>query len=137
MRFTIAARLALGLTGATLIACTTATAPGGPTIDGTYVLQSVSGRGPASGTLRLTTSGYAERRVRFTEADGSLSREYLDRGTVVARADSTLELELKAMDIMASEPWHPESRLIDAATVELRHPDPDDGSDIVETYRRR
>jgi hypothetical protein len=134
--FKTMARLAFGILGATLLACSTSTAPDGPMVDGTYVLQSVSGRGPSMGTLRLTRQGYAERRVRFQESDGSLSREYLARGTVVVLADSTLELELKEMDIMASEPWHPESRLVNGA-VEIRHPDPDYGPDIVETYVRQ
>ena len=137
MQLRTAARLALGLAGAALLACSTATAPDRPAIDGTYVLTSVSGRGPATGTLRLTSQGYAERRVRFTDPDGSLSREYLARGTVVVRADSSLAIELKDMDIMASEPWHPTSRLIDGWTVEIRHPDPDYGPDIVETSSRQ
>lgn len=135
MSFHRTARLALGIAGATLWGCAT---PTGPTseLDGTYVLESATGRGPASGSLILTRQGYAERRVRFREANGGLSKEYLARGSVTVRPDSTIELELREMDTISNLPWKPATRLIQGG-VEIRHTDAADGPDIIEKYRRK
>ena len=130
-------KVALGALCATLLACADMTAPASASdVDGTYILESASGRGPVSGTLILTRQGYAERRVRFRDANGGLSKEYLARGTVTVRADKTIDLELREMDGTRSEPWKPATRLVDGK-VEIRHPDPADGADIVEAYRRQ
>lgn len=127
--------MALCVIGTALGACAS---PTGPTsaIDGTYLLESASGAGPASGTLILTRQGYAERRVRFRMAGGSLSREYLARGTVTVRPDNTIDLELREMDLTATEMWNPEARLIDGG-LEITHPASEDGPGIVEIYRRK
>jgi hypothetical protein len=114
-------------------ACTSVSGPGLP-IDGSYVLDSVSGDGPASGTLVLTHQGYAERRVRFREVDSTLSKEYLARGTVVVHADGALDIELREVGARADDPWVPAARWM-GDRVELR--DRIDTVDVVEVYRRK
>ena len=115
--------------------CATPTDPG-VAIDGTYVLESASGRGPISGTLILTRQGYAERRVRFRQPNGALSKEYLARGSVTVNPDNTIAMELREMDITSDLPWSPDARLIEGG-IEISHPDGGDGPAIVETYRRK
>ena len=103
-------------------------------ISGTYILHHVTGNGPAEGSLVLTRQGYAERRVRYREADGSLSKEYLARGTVAVGADETLELKLTDAGARGRDPWCPEARW-NADAVELRADD-GSGTTAVEVYRR-
>ena len=128
-------RIALAVLGATLWGCSDATAPAAD-IDGIYVLESVSGRGPAFGTLILTRQGYAERRVRFRESNGGLSKEYLARGSAELQSDYTIALELREIGVASDFMWTPAARLVDG-TVEIRHPDPADGPEIVERYRKK
>jgi hypothetical protein len=105
-------------------------------INGTYSLASVTGRGPATGTLVLTRQGYAERRVRFRELGGALSREYLARGTAEFQSDSTILLTLREMDPASPIPWTPDARFTGKG-VQIVYYDVVDGSEIVETYRRQ
>jgi hypothetical protein len=135
MSFAKVVRTAAGFAAVVIAGCATPTDPG-VAIDGTYVLESASGRGPISGTLILTRQGYAERRVRFRQPSGALSKEYLARGRVTVKPDNTIELELREMDITSDLPWTPSARLIEGG-IEISHPDAGDGQDIVETYRRR
>jgi hypothetical protein len=127
--------MALCVIGTALCACSAPTAPTSD-IDGTYLLERASGAGPVSGFLILTRQGYAERRVRFRLAGGSLSKEYLARGTVTVRPDHTIDLELREMDLTATEMWKPEARLIEGG-LEITHPPSEDGPGIVEIYRRK
>jgi hypothetical protein len=135
MSFARAARVAAAVIVGALAGCTSVTAPA-DSVSGTYVLASASGPGPVSGILILTRQGYAERRVRFREPNGALSKEYLARGTITVNADNTVELELREMGVMASDPWRPQTRL-DGATIEIRHSDAGEGATIVEVYRRK
>jgi hypothetical protein len=107
------------------------TGPGYSVLAGTYSLTSVSGRGPSSGLLVLSSSGQAERRVRF--ASGSTSPEYVARGSYRLREDGSIELQLREDDGRSEYVWRPAARRIGRA-VEIRHPDPGDGADIIETY---
>jgi len=109
------------------------TGPGNALVAGTYALASVSGRGPASGSLTLTTTGQAERRVRFTQVAGS--PEYVARGTYTVRPGGVIELQLREDDGRSQYVWRPAAVLVGGA-VELRYPDPADGPDIVERYER-
>jgi hypothetical protein len=126
--------LAAGAGCALVIACSTVADPG-LALNGTYILDRSTGNGPASGTLILTSRGYAERRVRYREGNGGMSEEYLARGTAQLKADSTIELELREMNLTSGEPWTPRAKLTPAG-VEMSYPDLIDGSAIVETYRR-
>ena len=129
------ARVAVCLVAAALGGCSTTTAPA-TAISGTFVLDTASGAGPATGTLILTAQGYAERRVRFRLSDSTLSREYLARGIVTVGADQTAELELREMDLTSSERWKSNVRLM-ADGLEVEYPNPADGAAIVESYRRK
>ena len=135
MSFARVVRTAAGIAAVVIAGCATPTDPG-VAIDGTYVLESASGRGPITGTLILTRQGYAERRVRFRQPNGGLSKEYLARGRVTVKPDDTIELELREMDLTSDLPWTPSTRLIDGG-IEISHPDGGDGPEIVETYRRK
>ena len=107
------------------------TGPGYAILGGTYRLTSASGRGPASGALILSSSGQVERRVRF--APDNTSPEYVARGTYELREDGTIDLQLREDDGRSAYVWRPLARLVGGA-VEIRHPDPADGPDIIETY---
>jgi hypothetical protein len=103
---------------------------------GTYVLESVSGRGPASGTMLLSLSGAAERRVRYAPSSGGLSAEYVARGTFRLTGGGDVTLELRENDGQSPYVWRPRATL-SGDVLRLRHPDPADGPDIVESYRRQ
>jgi hypothetical protein len=136
MSFAKVVRTAAGLAAAVMMGCATPTDPTAADVNGTYVLESASGRGPASGMLILTRQGYAERRVRFREPNGGLSKEYLARGSVTVNPDNTIALELREMDLMTDLPWTPNARLTESG-IEITHPDAGDGPPIVEQYRRK
>jgi hypothetical protein len=129
------ARLALGLACATMWGCSSVTDPG-TSLNGTYVLESASAGGPVAGTLILTRQGYAERRVRFREPGGGLSKEYLTRGTATLDDDGTIRLVLREMSTMETLPWTPNARVIDDG-IEILDRDAAEGLDLIETYRRR
>jgi len=110
-----------------------ATGPGYGLLAGTWTLSSVSGRGPISGGLILSPAGGAERRVRYGRDTGS--PESVARGTYRLRSDGTIDLQLRENDGRSEYVWRPIAR-VTGGSVEIRHPDPADGPDIVETYRR-
>ena len=103
---------------------------------GTYMMTAVSGRGPAEGSVSFSATGEAERRVRYRQSTGILSSEYVARGTFQARVDGTIDLRLRENDGQSPHVWRPITRL-DGGKLSLRHPDPADGPDIVETYQRQ
>ncbi len=111
------------------------TEPTEPRGAGVYVLQAVSGRGPATGSTILRPDGTAERRVRYAEDGARLSAEHVAHGTYALRPDGTLRLRLREDAGRSPHVWEPAARLV-ADELELRHPDPADGPDIVERYRR-
>ena len=128
--------IALGVLCVLIAGCEAAMTDPAVLMTGTYVLDSVDGRGPANGILILTRQGYAERRVRFRDADGELTREFLARGTAEFQPDSTIALILKEIDPASEEPWTPAARLI-AGGVQIRYYDFIDASPIVEIWRRQ
>lgn len=109
------------------------TAPGNAFMAGSWALVSVSGRGPASGSLILSVTGQAERRVRYAQTSGGA--EYVARGTYRVRAGGVIELQLREDDGRSEYVWQPMAVLTEGA-VEFRYPDPADGPDIVERYQR-
>jgi hypothetical protein len=111
------------------------TALGPRTAQGLYGLESTSGRGAASGTVVLSADGTAERRARYSQTGGGVSAEYVARGTFQVGAGGTVDLQLREDDGRSSYVWRPRAVLI-GAVLELRYPDPGDGPDIVESYRR-
>ena len=108
----------------------------GPAIaHGTYTLESVSGRGPASGTMVLSLSGAAERRVRYARSSG-LTAEYVARGSFRLTGGGAVTFQLREDDGKSPHVWRPRATL-SGEVLQLRHPDPADGPDIVESYRRQ
>lgn len=122
---------------ATLTACdgSSSSEPVPALASGTYALVAVSGRGPATGVFIVSNDGDAERRVRSRLPSGELSAEYVARGTIAVRTDGTIDLQLREDSGRAVYIWRPAAYVQGGALV-LRHPDPADGPDIVETYRR-
>jgi hypothetical protein len=102
---------------------------------GTYVLEAVSGRGPVSGAFVLTGSGGAERRVQYAPPRGTGAREYVATGTFRLRAYS-IDFALREDEGRSPYVWRPRGEW-SAGRFNIRHPDPADGPDIVETYRRQ
>jgi hypothetical protein len=105
-------------------------------VAGVYVLTTVTGRGPATGNLSLSPFGDVVRRVRYRQGGGELSAEHVARGSFLVRADGSVDLRLREDDGRAAHEWRPLARLNDGMFV-LRHPDPADGPDIIETYERQ
>jgi hypothetical protein len=103
---------------------------------GTYVLESVTGRGPAAGTVLLTPTGQAVRRVRYAQAAAVLSPEWIARGTFSIAGSGVLDLRLREDDGRSTHVWRPSATLVHSV-LRIRHPDPADGPDIVESYRRQ
>ena len=96
---------------------------------GTYVLESVTGRGPVEGTFLLGTDGRAQRQVRYA---GSSSLSVMV-GSWRIEADE-IAFGLQANPVNAYMwPVRGEWR---GTGFTIRYPDPADGPDIVETYRR-
>ena len=103
---------------------------------GTYTLEAVSGRGAASGSIVLSMAGEAVRRVRYAQPGVSQSMEYVARGSFRLAADGTLDLRLREDDGRSPYVWQPVASLR-GGVLQLRFPDPGDGPDIVESYRRQ
>jgi hypothetical protein len=99
-------------------------------LPGTYVLESVTGRGPSGGTFVLAASGTAERRVHYASAT-----EYVAVGTYRTDAD-TIRFALRENNGQSEYVWQVRG-ILAGDRFSIRHPDPADGPDIVETYRRR
>jgi hypothetical protein len=102
---------------------------------GSYVLDSVSGRGPTVGSMLLLPSGQVERKVRYRQPDGSLSNEYVALGTFHLTEASSLEIGLREDGGTSSYVWKPLAALRDGM-LSLEYPDPADGPNIVERYKR-
>jgi hypothetical protein len=112
-----------------------AAGPSPSEVAGTYVMTTVSGRGPVTGSLSLSPLGDVVRRVHYRQSSGELSPEYIARGRFQVRADGTVDLRLREDDGRSPHEWRPLARLNDGVFT-LRHPDPADGPDIIETYER-
>ena len=98
-------------------------------VAGTYVLESVSGRGPAEGTFLLGSDGWAQRQVRYA-GNPNL---YVMVGTwQIAAGEIAFGLQENPVQAFMW-PVRGEWR---GTGFTIRYPDPADGPDIVETYRR-
>jgi hypothetical protein len=101
---------------------------------GSYTLDSVSGDGPATGSLVLIPGGYADRRVRYRQGDGSLSPEYVTIGTFRVTDAQSLDIALRenGNSVYVFKPTATLANRI----LSLGYPGPADGW-IVEMYKRR
>jgi len=102
---------------------------------GSYSLESVSGRGPATGSMALIPGGHAERRVRYRQPDGSLSSEYVAIGAFRVTEAQGVELSLHENGGSSPYVWKL-TAILDDGVLSLGYPDGADGW-IVETYRRQ
>jgi hypothetical protein len=121
------------LVAAAVLAFATACDDGDTTLPvgaaGNYVLESVSGRGPAEGTFILGTDGAAQRQVRYA-GNPNL---YVMVGTWRIEAGE-IAFGLQENPVQAYMwPVRGEWR---GTGFTIRYPDPADWADIVETYRR-
>ena len=96
---------------------------------GTYVLESVSGRGPAEGTFVLGADGAAQRYVRYA---GSSSLSVMVGSWRIEAGEIVFGLQANPINAYMW-PVRGEWR---GTGFTIRYPDPADGPDIVETYRR-
>ena len=102
---------------------------------GRYTMTAVRGRGPATGTLTLSATGDAERRVRYQLNTGTLSSEYVARGTFQPQPDGTVDLQLREDNGRSAYVWRPFAEWHDGV-LSISYPDAADGPAIVETYQR-
>ncbi|HEX7981744.1 MAG TPA: hypothetical protein VF461_24265 [Gemmatimonadaceae bacterium] len=100
---------------------------------GTFVLESVSGRGPATGTITLTSNGRADRQAHFT-SQGSPFDQHLV-GSFRIEGDS-IAFMLVPSDSPSNVVWPVTGLWLDTEFT-LQYPDPSDGPAIVERYRRQ
>jgi hypothetical protein len=98
---------------------------------GIYELQTAIGRGPVSGTFTLSANGQAVRRVRFVV---SSQVENVSTGSFTIDANGISFLLTDTSSPAYAWPVRGEWR---GTSFTIRYPDPADGPDIVETYRRR
>jgi hypothetical protein len=100
---------------------------------GTYVLASVSGRGPTSGSITLYPDGKADRRVQYAPSGGAA--QSWEMGTYemdVQGITFTLREATAASSVWS---WLVRGQWVGSG-FSISYPDPADGPDIVETYRR-
>lgn len=106
--------------------------PAQPTPDaavGIYVLESVSGRGPAEGTFVLGADGWAKRSVRYA---GNSSLSVMAGSWRIEGGEIAFGLQASPINAYMW-PVRGEWR---GTGFTIRYPDPADGPDIIETYRR-
>jgi hypothetical protein len=102
-------------------------------IRGNYILDSVTGRGPATGSLSFVVTGQVIWKVRYSQPDGSLSGEYVAIGTFSNTGTNTIEFNLRENGGTSPYVWTV-SGMTEQGVISLRYPDPADGW-IVERYR--
>jgi hypothetical protein len=102
-------------------------------LNGTYALESVTGNGPATGSLLFMASGLVIRTVHYRLSDGSLSAEYVAVGTFRGSTNA-IDFKLRENGGSSSYVWSVSGSVEEGGVVVLRYPDPADGW-IAERYR--
>ena len=123
-------RRALVLALALAAACSDSTAPTPVRAAGTYTLAMVTGRGPASGFFILSADGRAERRVRYATIPDDIiyvGGFRVDGGKIA--------FNLVPSGRFGDFPWPVSGQWL-GSQFTITYPDPADGPDIVERYRR-
>jgi hypothetical protein len=100
---------------------------------GTYVLESVTGRGPASGTFTLTADGRAERQVHFTSQGSPFDQHLIGSFRIDGEQ---IAFTLIPSDTPADFVWPVTGQWLGSAFT-ITYADPADGPAIVERYRRQ
>ena len=134
MRNRLRSLRALALAVVVAVACSDGTTPVTSVQGaGVYTLESVTGRGPESGTFTLTADGGAERQVRYAALVNPVDQRYVGSFTLEG---SSIRFNLVPGDTPAAYVW-PVNGDWRGSSFTIHYPDPADGPDIVETYRRR
>jgi hypothetical protein len=118
-----------------LLSCQSVDEPRQSLALGSYLLESVSGRGPSLGTIVLLPGGQVGRSVRYARPDGTLSAEYVAVGTFRVNGDATIEFSLRENGGASNYVWKVPATFKDGV-LSLSYPDPADGW-IVENYRHQ
>jgi hypothetical protein len=133
MRHLLRSRRVLLLAVVHAVACSESTTSLTPVqAAGVYTLESVSGRGPASGTFTLTADGRAERQVRYASVGGLVAQRFVGSFSIDG---SSIAFNLVPGDAPASYVWPIRGEWL-GSQFTITYPDPADGPDIVERYRR-
>jgi hypothetical protein len=111
--------------GFVVAACRNDVQPDHPRVNGTYVLESVTGNGPAIGSLSFMVSGQVVRKVRYRNADGSLSGEYVAVGTYHGQT-SAIDFSLRDDSGRSPYAWTAFGSM-EGTVFTLRYPDGADG----------
>lgn len=128
-------RLLAMLAALLLPACSgSATDPARAALAGVYLLAGpVERGGPVSGTIALTETGQATRRVQYQSGTGTA--EIVNEGTFVTVGEHAIELRL--VEAGSGEPaytWVVRAT-VDGDELTLSYPHPADGT-VVERYRK-
>jgi len=100
---------------------------------GTYVLESVSGRGPATGTITLESNGSVYRQAHFTSQGSPFDQRLI--GTFRIDGDS-IAFMLRPSESPSEFVWPVTGQWL-GTEFTLQYPDPADGPDVVERYRKQ
>ena len=125
-------RSAFILLVATLASCRNSTGPN--QLDGSYLLESVNGRGPSTGVI-VFFPGQVMRSVRYVQSVGSLSSEQVAVGGYRLVGPSNVQLNLRENGGNSSYVWTVNGIIADGA-IALTYPDGADGW-VTESYRRK
>ena len=124
----------LALAAALIAACSDGTTPVAPAqAAGVYVLASVSGRGPSSGTFTLTADSRADRRAHYTSLGSPYDQHLI--GSFRIEGDS-IAFDLIPGDMPANFVWPVRGQWL-GSEFTIQYPDPADGPDIIERYRKQ
>jgi len=100
---------------------------------GVYVLESVTGRGPATGTFTLSADGRADRQAHFTSQGSPFDQHLI--GSFRIEGDS-IAFSLIPSDKPADFVW-PVTGAWLGSEFTIQYADPADGPAIVERYRKQ
>ena len=108
------------------------TTPTSTGVAGIYALEAVTGRGPTAGTFTLTADGRASRQVRYASAGNPLDQTFIGSFTIDG---PTIAFNLIPGGTPAAYVWPVRGQWL-GSQFTITYPDPADGPDIVERYRR-
>ena len=116
-----------------LAACSDEPTVGPAQAAGVYVLQSVSGRGPTSGTITLTADGRADRQARFVSFGTTIDQHFVGGFRIDGQI---IEFNLVPQDPPADFFWPVTGQWL-GSEFTIEYADPADGPDIIERYRKQ